>query len=137
VTAQTANRNTPYRGVTSITIGAKAAVHVYAGGFAFNDAGWGRGGVPTATTPVLGVVRNEVDNTSGANGALNVIADREGAYPFFNSASGDLLANTDIGNDVYAADDQTVAKTSNTNVRPIAGKLVAIDANGMCWVQIK
>jgi hypothetical protein len=131
-----ANRNVPSRAVSSITIGAKGGAHIYAGGFVFNDAGVGRGGTPTATTPVLGVATYEVDNTNGADNAVNVKADRERAYPFNNGTSGDLLAATDIGNDVYAVDDNTVGKTSGTNTRPIAGKLVAIDALG-CWVQLK
>jgi hypothetical protein len=130
-----ANRNAPSRRVSSITIGVKGAAHIYAGGFVFNDAGVGRGGTPTATTPVLGVATAEVNNT-GADNAVNVTADREQAYPFNNGTSGDLLAAADIGNDVYAVDDNTVGKTSGTNTRPIAGKLVAIDAYG-CWVQLK
>lgn len=137
MTTQAANRNTPYRGVNSITIGAKTGVHIYAGGLLFNDAGWGRGGVPTASTPVLGVVRNEVDNTLGANGALQVTGDREGGYPFVNGASGQALAALDIGNDVFAIDDQTVGKTSASGTLPIAGKLVAFGADGVPWVQIK
>lgn len=137
MTAATANRNTPYRGVTSITMGAKTAVHIYAGAMVFNDAGWARGGTPTATTPVIGSNRNEVDNSGGGNGALNVVADREGAYPFFNGASGDLLAQSDVMSLVFAIDDATVGKTNGSSTRPTAGMLVAIDANGYCWVQFK
>lgn len=136
MTALAASRNISERNVNSITLGAKAGVVVYAGGFVFNDAGWARGGVPTATTPVLGVSRALVDNTAGANGAMNVIADRGMAYPFVNGTSGDLLAAADIGNQVYAVDDQTAGKTSGSATRPIGGTLVNIDAQGVPWVKV-
>lgn len=134
--ALSANRLAGEREVNSITMGAKAAAHVYAGGLVFNDAGYARGGVPTATTAVLGVAAGEVDNSAGANGALPVTAMRRRAWPFANGSAGDVLAAADIGNPVYAVDDATVGKTSGTNTRPIAGTLVAIDAQGQCWVEI-
>lgn len=136
MTALAANRNPDLRGVTSITLGAKTNVHVYAGGFVFNDAGWARGGVPTVNTPVLGISRDEVDNTGGANGAKNVVAERGDAYPFANGAGGDALAAADIGKNVYAIDDATVGKTDGAGTRPVAGTLVALGADSIPWVQI-
>lgn len=131
-----ANRLAGEREVNSITFGVKAAVHIYAGGMVFNDAGVARGGVPTATTPVLGVADNEADNSQGAANAITVRAMRRKAWPFANGTSGDLLAAADIGNQVYAVDDATVGKTNGTNTRPVAGTLIAIDAQGQCWVAI-
>src|SRR4051812_36719789 len=136
MTALAANRNADVRGVSSITLGAKTNVVVYAGGFVFNDAGWARGGVPTAITPVLGISRDFVDNTGGANGAKNVIAERGDAYPFANGAGGDALAAADIGKTVYAVDDATVGKTDGGATRPVAGTLVAFGADNIPWVQI-
>jgi hypothetical protein len=40
-----------------------------------------------------------------------------------------------IGNDCYIVDDQTVAKTNGTATRSIAGKIRAVDAQGV-WVEI-
>ena len=39
----------------------------------------------------------------------------------------------DIGSDCYIVDDQTVAKTSGTNTRSVAGKVFDVDADGV-WV---
>jgi hypothetical protein len=136
MTVLSANRLRDSREVNSITTGVKAAIHIFAGALVFNDAGVARGGVPTATTTVLGVAQGEADNTSGADGAIKVTADRNKAYPFANGASGDLLAPADIGNAVYAIDDNTVGKTSGSATRPIAGTLVSIDAQGQCWVKV-
>lgn len=136
MTALSANKLRDSRDVNSITMGAKTGVHVYGGAMVFNDAGYARGGTPTATTPVLGVSQVEVDNSGGGNGALSVTADRGRAYPFANGTSGDLLAAADIGNQVYAIDDNTVGKTNGSSTRPVAGTLVAIDAQGQCWVKV-
>ena len=58
---------------------------------------------------------------------------RKGTFRFGNSASGDLIAIADIGNDCYIVDDQTVAKTNGTNTRSVAGKVHDVDAEGV-WV---
>ena len=54
-------------------------------------------------------------------------------HHFANSASADLISLADIGADCYIVDDQTVAKTSGTNTRSVAGKVFDVDADGV-WV---
>ena len=49
--------------------------------------------------------------------------------------AGDLIAQADVGADCYIVDDQTVAKTNGTNTRSVAGKIIAVDADGV-WVKI-
>ena len=41
----------------------------------------------------------------------------------------------DVGADCYIVDDQTVAKTNGTNTRSVAGKIIAVDADGV-WVKL-
>ncbi len=54
-----------------------------------------------------------------------------------NSASTDEITRAEIGDNCYVVDDQTVAKTSDSNARPVAGKIVQIDAaSGEVWVEI-
>ena len=62
-------------------------------------------------------------------GAVNGTAEA-GTFAFANSASGDLIARADIGNDCYIVDDQTVAKTNGSSTRSIAGKVYDVDADG-------
>lgn len=83
---------------------------------------------------VRGVALEAADNAGGAAGAIRVQTVR-GCFPFRNSASGDLIARTEIGKTVYLVDDQTVAKTSATNGRIAAGICRDIDARGV-WVEI-
>ncbi|MBX9944941.1 MAG: hypothetical protein K2Y40_12735 [Reyranella sp.] len=131
---QAANRYVPSRAVNTITIGAKAATRLWSGSFVFNDAGVGRGGAPTAATPVLGVNQAEVNNLDGADNALDVVAEL-GCFPFGIGSAGDALTAADYGKDVFAIDDQTVGKTNGGATRPTAGKLVRIE-NGQAWVQM-
>lgn len=60
---------------------------------------------------------------------------KRGVFKFANSAAGDLIAQANVGADCYIADDQTVALTNGTNTRSRAGKIVAVDADGV-WVQV-
>lgn len=53
-----------------------------------------------------------------------------------NSAAADEITRAEIGDNCYVVDDQTVAKTSDTNARPVAGKIVQLDASGEVWVEI-
>lgn len=45
----------------------------------------------------------------------------------------DAIALADIGSDCYIVDDQTVAKTSGSATRSVAGKIFDVDAAGV-WV---
>ncbi|MDD5028897.1 MAG: hypothetical protein PHH58_05240, partial [Rhodoferax sp.] len=91
--------------------------------------------VPGATATTLkaaGVAEQRADNSAGADGDIRVRV-RKGPHVFANSASTDAIALTDIGADCYIVDDQTVAKTSGTNTRSVAGKVFDVDAGGV-WV---
>jgi hypothetical protein len=51
-----------------------------------------------------------------------------GAFWLASAGSGDALDQTCLGKVVYVYDEQTVAKGSNGNTRPVAGVLKAIDS---------
>lgn len=86
-----------------------------------------------AAHKVIGVAKSRADNRSGADGDVRVRAE-PGIYRFGNSASSDLIALTDIGAPAYVVDDQTVAKTSSSGARPVAGTIFDVDAQGV-WVR--
>lgn len=109
-----------------------AAAKVYAGTIAAIDAsGNVNKGVTSAAIRAVGVFRKAFDNTGGAAGALSAEVERGVFGPFANSASGDLIAAADVGNDCYIVDDSTVAKTSNSSARSVAGKVWQVDASGV------
>lgn len=113
---------------------AAAATIIYAGALvAINAAG---NAVPFSTATTLkgcGAALERCDNSAGAAGDKRVRVGA-GVFQFANSAAGDLITLADIGADCYGVDDQTVAKTSGSSTRSIAGKVFDVDAAGV-WVK--
>ena len=59
---------------------------------------------------------------------------RPGCFRFANSAGGDEITIAEIGDVVFAVDDQTVAKTDGTSSRSPAGFVDDVDDLGV-WVR--
>ncbi|ESQ78505.1 hypothetical protein [Asticcacaulis sp. YBE204] len=113
-----------------------AGVKIYKGTVVVRtSAGYARPGRTSTTDKVLGIAQETVDNTSGSNGDKRITV-RKTVANLGNSASADALTIADIGNEVYLVDDQTVAKTSDTNARIVAGKLFDLDDRGP-WVDFR
>ena len=135
MTALSADRMTPVRGDKEIhSFGVKAGAKIYAGALVVLNAGYAAPGSAAAGLIAAGRAEHYADNSAGANGDINVKV-RAGIFQFKNSAAADLIAVTEIGTDCYVVDDQTVAKTSNSNARSVAGKVMGVDANGV-WVAV-
>ena len=111
----------------------KAATTIYAGSLVVNDAGVAAPGRAATTLKALGRAEHYVANP-GAAGAEKVTV-RRGIFRFANSSAGDLIALSDVGNNCYIVDDQTVAKTDGSSARSIAGVIRDVDAQGV-WVEI-
>lgn len=133
--ALSADRNTVRRSGERFSRPVAAGVKIYAGALVCLSAtGFATPGAIATTLKADGRANALADNTGGADGAINVES-IPGIYRFDNSAAGDAIDQADIGNNCYVIDDHTVAKTSNTNTRSIAGKIKDVDANGV-WVAI-
>lgn len=129
------NRNTPYR--TNFTRGhaVKADTLCYAGTIAVMGAsGYAEPGSEAVGLTALGRFDEQVDNTGGADGDETARISR-GCFHLANSAATDEITRADIGKVCYIVDDQTVAKTSNTDVRSPAGIIDDVDDAGV-WVNI-
>jgi len=111
-----------------------ASVKCQQGGIAVLAAGYVKPGVTATGLIAVGRFEDEVDNTSGAAGAKKAVV-KGGRFKFANSSAGDLIAQADVGADCYIVDDQTVAKTNGGSTRSRAGKIVAVDSDGV-WVQM-
>lgn len=134
MTALTADRATPVRNGELLELPAAAAKKFFAGALvALDAAGRATPGALAATLKGLGRVEAYADNSGGAAGDIAVKI-RMGCFRWANSGSGDLITTADIGADCFIVDDQTVAKTSATNTRSVAGKVVDVDALGV-WVR--
>ena len=134
MTALTAARNTPERAGDVVGYPVKASVKPILGGIAVLNAGYAAPGTTATGLIAIGRFEETVDNTAGSNGDVSVQVKR-GTFKFGNSSAGDLIAQADVGADCYIVDDQTVAKTNGTNTRSVAGKIIAVDADGV-WVKL-
>lgn len=133
MTALNADRNTPRMAGDERVGPMAAAVTIFAGAIVMRTAA-GQLTKGQTATGLVGVGRAEERQANpGAAGAVD-IRYRPGVYRFANSAATDLVGITEIGKACYAIDDQTVAKTSGTNTRSIAGFVEGVDAQGV-WVR--
>lgn len=96
-------------------------------------------GAAAAAVFIVGKAAQDIDNTTGnqsgfsglAGGATCNVA--QGVFQWNNSASTDLIANANVGQPCYVADNQTVALTG-AGVRLFAGIITNVDTNGV-WVE--
>ncbi len=129
--ALTAARNTPRRDGDVIGIPVKAATTIYQGGLVVADAGYAAPG-RTATGLIAAGRAEETVTAVSAGDAIAQV--RTGTFKFGNAAA-DLVTQAEVGSDCYIVDDQTVAKTNGANTRSRAGKVLAVESDGV-WVQI-
>ena len=129
------DRNTPRSEGEFISASVAAAVTIYAGALVARPAaGHAAPATEAANLVALGRAEERADNSSGAAGDINVRI-RRGTFRWANSAA-DKIAAADIGGDAWIVDDQTVAKTHNSNARSKAGRIVGVDAEGV-WVETR
>ncbi len=132
--ALTKGRNTPARSGDISEPGVAGGVKIYAGALTAIDAdGFATPGATATTLKGLGRAEQDADNSDGADGDIRVRVGRL-IYRYGNSAGADEITASDIGDDCYIVDDQTVALTSGTNTRSVAGKIHDVDAQGV-WVK--
>ncbi|MBB4819244.1 hypothetical protein HNP29_002634 [Pseudomonas alcaligenes] len=133
--ALTKDRNTSRRDGVQYSDPLAANARIYAGSIVCLDASGNAVPGSTATTlKVRGLAQEQIDNTGGAAGAKR-IETRRGVFQLANSASTDQITRAEIGSQCYIVDDQTVAKTSATNTRSVAGVVRDVDDGGV-WVEI-
>lgn len=118
--ALSANSQKIHKDPNLISIPVEEAVHIYAGALVCtNSAGYAVPANDTAGYVFQGFAVKEADNTSGADGAINVLVQRVGILPL--AITGATQAT--VGKMVYLTDDATVSVTKQTVPIPI-GKVV-------------
>lgn len=107
--------------------GLAAGERAFAGSIiVINAAGYAEVGTTALNLRAVGRAAAEADNRLGGNGDLDVQV-LAGCSTCENSAGGDAILIADVGNPCYLVDDETVAKTSGTSTRSVAGQIVALD----------
>jgi hypothetical protein len=130
-------RNTPRLGddIHPYDFPLDADAIIFKGALVCLDDGYLVPGSTTTGLKAVGRARESADNTDGDAGDITIAVD-SGIFRYNNSADSDLIAQADVGADCYVVDDEKVAKTSATNTRSVAGKIIAVDSHGV-WVQLK
>ena len=100
-----------------------------------NAAGNAIASTGASTERVVGAATESVDNSAGAT-ADKTVSVLQGVMYFFNSGGGDAITKADVGNTCYCVDNQTVAKTSNSGARCVAGKVWDVRDDGQVGVKI-
>ncbi|UQY32647.1 hypothetical protein K8U54_12925 [Pseudomonas fulva] len=133
--ALTTDRNTPRRDGVQYNDPVAGATRIYAGSIVcLNAAGFAVPGSTSANLKVRGRAEEHVDNRDGTAGAKRIEA-RRGVFAFANSTAADEITRANIGAPAYIVDDQTVALTSATNTRSVAGVIRDVDSAGV-WIEI-
>ncbi|EKN4004863.1 hypothetical protein ACX1HO_12365 [Yersinia enterocolitica] len=130
------DRNTPWRDGELSPVPVAQATEIFGGHIiGANAGGFAVMASAVATQTTLGVSDGYADNRAGANGDVDALVRRGKAWCFANFA-GDAVTQADVGKDCYVADSQTVAKSNGaTDERPVAGKVIIVDSDGV-WVLI-
>lgn len=136
MTAATTDRNTKYRDGDSFSFPIAAATAIPAGVIVGLLGGFLVNGAADTDITIVGMSTYPVDNTDGDDGASLVPVTKKGLRRFFNSSAGDAITTQDIGSVCYVVDNQTVAKTSSSDTRPVAGTIQDVDADGV-WISFK
>nr|HAT2259592.1 hypothetical protein [Citrobacter freundii] len=129
------DRHTPHKDGELFAVPVAASTELFGGHIiAANAAGFAVAGSATAANTTLGICDGWVDNSAGTAGDADVLVRRGKAW-FLANSSADPVTQAEVGKECYVADSQTVAKTSDTDARPVAGKVLGIEAGGV-WVLI-
>lgn len=98
-----------------------ASTKLYGGSsVSLNTAGFAKLGADTASEKFVGVARDTVDNTTGANGDKDVIVWTSGVFDF-NFSGTAVQAN--VGVKCYLVDDNTVALVATTTNDLLVGTI--------------
>lgn len=131
--ASTSDRNTKRRDGLALSLPMAASTTIHAGVIVcVNSSGVAVNGTTATGLKAVGVSAKRA--VSGSVAGADRVEVLKGVFPFGNSTSSDAITLADVGADCYIVDNQTVAKTSATSTRSVAGKVFDVDADGV-WVQ--
>lgn len=110
---------------------------VYQGGRATIDTSTGLVAKAFASTTLVPIGNYVEDQLTVSGQKVLIDLDHEVVARWYaNSASTDLIAAAQIGSDCFLVDDQTVAKTSATSTRSVAGRVWGVDSVKGVLVQV-
>ncbi len=133
MSALTRDRATPYREGIEVEYPVAANVKIYAGSLVcVNPAGYAAPAADTSGYRSVGVAMEQVDNTGGSDGGMNVRLRRVGVFEF-DAVS---IAQAMVGDDMYATDDHTFDDAAGVTNAVKAGQLVKYISATVGWIDI-
>ena len=137
MTALRRGRVTPQRSASLVVLGVAGGALIHSGSIvALNGAGYAEPGSANSALRMVGRSDKTVDNTKGSDGHLSVAVRRLGTFLWANAPGADRIGLSELGQDCFILDDQTVAKTDGGGSRPRAGVVGGIDPAGV-WVELR
>ncbi len=133
MTPLTRDRATSYREGIEVEFPVAAATKIYAGSMVcVNSDGFATPAADTGGYRFVGVAMEQADNSTGANGAEMVRLRRCGVFEFDAAA----ISQAEVGDAMYAVDDQTFADTSGATNHVKVGVLAKYVSATKGWIDI-
>ncbi len=131
--ALTADRDTPHKyKERKVDMSVKGSTKIYMGAIVCAEAGgYAVPGSDTAALTVMGRAEEQVDNTTGADGA-KVIPVAKGVFKYANAGT---ITIANVGDNATVVDDQTVGLAAGTTNDVVAGRIEQVESDGV-WVAI-
>ena len=98
-----------------------------------NASGYAVNGTAAANLVVMGIADRPVDNTGGADGAVQVVVRRGRSFAWANDPA-DPVNQSSVGRDCYITDNVTVSRTNGGGTKSRAGTVLAVEGMNV-WVQ--
>lgn len=118
-----------------LSLAVSAGEMIYNGALVCVDSdGYAVPAADTAGYVFMGVATQQADNSSGADGAVNVTIKRCGRFLLGWNGAG--LTQAAVGNLAYAVDDQTVDAPDDTTNDVLIGQITRIVGASQAWVDI-
>lgn len=133
--ALTADTKREYREGVDLSIPVSTLDKIYAGALVCVGAdGYAVPGADTAGLIFEGVAREQADNSSGLDGAVNVVVRRRG---LFKMEFAHTISIANVGDNVFLADDEKVDVTANVTNHIFCGVIAEYIDTTHAWVDIE
>jgi hypothetical protein len=133
MTALSKDRATTYREGIEVEFPVAASTKIYAGSLVCaNTSGYAVPGADASGYAFLGVALEQVDNSTGADGAKQVRVRRVGVFEFAAAS----ISQAMVGSPMYAVDDQTFDDAAGPTNDVRVGVLVRYVSATKGWIDI-
>jgi hypothetical protein len=133
MSALTKDRATSYREGIEIEFLVAANTKIFAGSLVcVNSSGYAAPAADTAGFKFIGVAMQQVDNSTGADGAKNLRVRRTGVFEFDAASINPAM----VGDPMYAVDDHTFDDAAGPTNDVKVGVLVKYEAATKGWIDI-